>query len=136
MRRLSERGQSAVEFALVIPVMLLFVLGIFEVGRTYFNNEAIQTAARDGARAAAIHTGMTQVQLNAAVRTAVLANTPGLTSANVTTNAFCETPTHVVDTCSVQNDIVDVTVTYPYHIGVMAFAATGTLTAHTQLRFE
>jgi Flp pilus assembly protein TadG len=136
MRRLSERGQTAVEFALVIPVMLLFVLGVFEVGRTYYNNEAIATAARDGARAAAIHTGMTQAQLNVAVRAAVLANTPGLNSSNVLTNAFCETPAHVVDTCSIQNDIVDVTVTYPYHIGVLSFAASGTLTAHTQLRFE
>ena len=58
-RRRSERGQTAVEFALVIPVMLLFLLGIFQIGITYFNNESIATAARDGARAGAIHTGST-----------------------------------------------------------------------------
>ena len=135
MRRLSERGQTAVEFALVIPVMLLFVLGIFEVGRTYFNNEAIQTAARDGARAGAIHTGATSAQIQAYVQAAVLANTPGLKPSNVTVTTTC-IESSGDSTCWEQNDTIDVRVTYPYHIGVLSFAASGTLTAHTQLRFE
>ena len=74
MRRRSERGQSAVEFALVIPAMLLFLLGIFQIGITFFDNESLQTSARDGARAGAIHTGATLAQIQAYVDAAVRAN--------------------------------------------------------------
>jgi Flp pilus assembly protein TadG len=130
----SERGQTAVEFALVIPVMLLFMFGIFEVGRTYFNNEAISTAARDGARAGAIHTGQTQAQIQALVQAAVWANAPGTNQATVV--ATCQGTADSTGNKCVQNNIIDVVVTYPYHIGVLSFAASGTLTAHTQLRFE
>jgi Flp pilus assembly protein TadG len=138
MRRLrSERGQAAVEFALVIPVMLLFMLGIFEVGRTYFNNEAIATAARDGARAGAIHTGSTAAQVQGFVQAAIYANAPGLKQSSLTIVTKCIDPADSSDTdCYKQNMIVDVTVTYPYHIGVLSFAASGTLKTHTQLRFE
>jgi Flp pilus assembly protein TadG len=136
MRRGSERGQTAVEFALVIPVMLLFMFGIFEVGRTFFNNEAIATAARDGARAGAIHTGQTQAQIQTLVAAAVAANTPGITQSALTVVALCQGTADSSGNKCIQNNIVDVTVTYPYHIGVMQFSKGGTLTAHTQLRFE
>ena len=43
--------------------MLLFLLGIFQIGITFFDNESLQTSARDGARAGAIHTGSTVTQI-------------------------------------------------------------------------
>jgi Flp pilus assembly protein TadG len=135
MRRLSERGQTAVEFALVIPVMLLFILGIFEVGRTYFNNESLQTSARDGARTGALYAGDTQAQIQTIVQTAVWANATGLNKPTVT--ATCPDPPATPGTTPcIQNNRVDVVVTYPYHIGVLSFGVSGTLKAHTQLRFE
>lgn len=48
-----EEGTSAIEFALVFPVFILMVLGIFETGRALWTqsllNYAVQTAARCGA---------------------------------------------------------------------------------------
>lgn len=53
MRR-HRRGENAIEFALVLPVLLVVLFGIFEMG-WYFNRYLVVSAAtRDGARAAAM----------------------------------------------------------------------------------
>ena len=49
----SERGQSLVEFGLVIPIVLLIMLGLFDLGRIVFINNSLSDGARDGARHAA-----------------------------------------------------------------------------------
>ncbi|MGR0158900.1 TadE/TadG family type IV pilus assembly protein [Paenarthrobacter nitroguajacolicus] len=50
-----ERGAVAVEFALVLPIFLLLVLGIFEFGRAFNIQISLSEAAREAARYAAIH---------------------------------------------------------------------------------
>jgi Flp pilus assembly protein TadG len=51
MRRTSDdRGQSLVEFALIIPIVLLIIVGIFDLGRVVFINNSLSDGARDGAR--------------------------------------------------------------------------------------
>src|SRR5713226_5721761 len=50
-RRLRDsRGQNAVEFALLLPVLMLILFGILDLGRLFFAAIAITNAARDGAR--------------------------------------------------------------------------------------
>jgi Flp pilus assembly protein TadG len=133
----SERGQTAVEFALMIPVMLLFVLGIFQVGETYFNQEALRTAARDGARAGAIHTGATQAVIIQDAKDAITSNATGLDTSSMTiTVTGADNPQAPNGTLWDQGDIIDVTVSYPWKIGILAFSKSGTLTTHTTLRME
>ena len=50
----SELGQSLVELALVLPVILLLLLGIMEGGRIFSSYLELQNAAREGARHAAV----------------------------------------------------------------------------------
>lgn len=50
----SDRGAAAVEFALVVPLLLLLVLGIVEFGRAYNIQLQLTAAAREGVRAMAI----------------------------------------------------------------------------------
>lgn len=50
-----EKGAVAVEFAIVLPVFLLLVLGIFEFGRAYNIQVSLSEAARESARYMAIH---------------------------------------------------------------------------------
>jgi Flp pilus assembly protein TadG len=45
-----QKGQSLVEFALILPLMVLIVVGIFDLGRAFFAYIAISNAAREGAR--------------------------------------------------------------------------------------
>lgn len=48
--RSRESGAAAVEFALVIGVLLLIVGGIVEFGRLFWHYDALSKATRDGAR--------------------------------------------------------------------------------------
>ena len=133
MRWRSERGQSAVEFALVIPVMLLFLLGIFQVGITFYHQEALSTSARDGARAGAIHTGATLTQIQNDVYAAVRSSGVGLDTTNL---KFIPAPYCDPTPDCVAGDTLHVTVTYPWKLGILAFSASGTLTTTTSLRME
>lgn len=56
LRRLtaSERGASAVEFALLAPVFISLMLGVVEVGLYMQNYNAVRSLASDAARFAAI----------------------------------------------------------------------------------
>jgi Flp pilus assembly protein TadG len=49
-----DRGAAAVEFALVVPVLLLLVLGIAEFGRAYNIQTTLSGAAREGVRSMAV----------------------------------------------------------------------------------
>ena len=47
-----QRGQSLVERALVLPLLLLLLAGIVDLGRAFYSHIAITNAAREGARRA------------------------------------------------------------------------------------
>lgn len=49
LRRRSE-GQALVEFALVVPIFLLVVLGLFDMGRAVFYYSTISNASREAVR--------------------------------------------------------------------------------------
>lgn len=55
--RRSSRGQSLVEFAIILPVFLLIVVGILDFGRVVWANSAVTNAAREAARYAIVHGG-------------------------------------------------------------------------------
>jgi Flp pilus assembly protein TadG len=50
-----SRGQSLVEFALVLPVMLLLFMAVFDFGRYIFADNEINNAAREGMRTAIVN---------------------------------------------------------------------------------
>jgi hypothetical protein len=58
--RARRRGQALVEFALVFPILMLFVFGIIVWGLGVFYQQQLQNAAREGARYAAIHSSQAQ----------------------------------------------------------------------------
>lgn len=77
-----DRGAAAIEFAIILPLLLLVIAGIVDYGRAFYTEIALTNAAREGARAASVSTmSLSQVQ----ARTAAAA--PGLTV--TTTAALC-----------------------------------------------
>lgn len=52
--RSTPGGQAMVEFALVIPLVVLLLVGLFDVGRVVFVNNSVSEAAREGARWGAV----------------------------------------------------------------------------------
>lgn len=55
MRIKSERGQAMVEFALVLPLLILLLCGILDFGWIFYNDIMVSNAAREAARYSAIH---------------------------------------------------------------------------------
>ena len=50
-----ERGQGLVEFALVLPIFLMLLLGVFDLGMAIYRMNGTSQAAREIARAASVH---------------------------------------------------------------------------------
>lgn len=50
-----ERGQSLVEFALIFPVLILILMGLFDFGRLIVAYNTLSEAARNGARVAIVN---------------------------------------------------------------------------------
>lgn len=55
--RRRQGGQGLVEFSLVIPIFLVILIGMVDVGRAIWANNALANAAREGARHAIVHGG-------------------------------------------------------------------------------
>ncbi len=57
---LPRRGAAVVEFAVVVPVLLAFVLGMIEIGRAIMVSQVLAHAARSGARLGTLETSTTE----------------------------------------------------------------------------
>lgn len=116
-----ERGAAVVEFALILPVLVLFVFGIVEFGRAYSARIQLTGAVREGARAGAL--GLDAVA-------ATKAGAPGLTASEIavtytaTPGSFCggagPTTTQSSST-STTMPTATVTATYPFKYDIPLF---------------
>lgn len=77
----NQRGQSLVEFALVLPLLLVLILGIFEFGRLWMTLNVLTGAAREGVRVAAVTDPDATLVQNAALN---VLNAANLTGASIT----------------------------------------------------
>lgn len=55
MLRKNQKGAALLEFALVLPILLLLVFGIIEFGLLFYNKQVITNASREGARAGIVN---------------------------------------------------------------------------------
>jgi Flp pilus assembly protein TadG len=53
--RRPERGQSLVEFSLILPVFILLLFGILDMGRAIYAYNTVADAAREGVRVAIVN---------------------------------------------------------------------------------
>ena len=112
------------EFALILPILVLFVFGIVEFGRAYSARIQLTSAVREGARAVALgNDGVSATQGGA----------PGL-------NPALEDSQISANDCTVTSPDVPppdaiVTVTYPFPYSIPFFGSnTWTLTAKGVMR--
>jgi Flp pilus assembly protein TadG len=54
MRKRHESGQSMTEFAIVLPIFLMLVFGVLDLGRVVWANSALAHASREAARSAIV----------------------------------------------------------------------------------
>jgi hypothetical protein len=48
------RGQSLIEFALILPLLLLMIVGVFDYGLLFLTSHTVQNAGREGVRLAVV----------------------------------------------------------------------------------
>jgi Flp pilus assembly protein TadG len=80
----SRRGSEAIEFALVLPAFLMFVIGIADCGRLIWANTTLARAVAVAARCGAINTSLCGTTSAVASYAATQAFDLGLTSAAFT----------------------------------------------------
>lgn len=123
----SDRGQTMVEFALVVPILLMVVFAIIQFGMLYNNYITLTDATRVGARKGAVsRTAVNPIALTVA---ATRAAAPDLKPADF----------GVVATATAWAPGADITVeaTYPYDINILGVVvASGTLRSKTVERVE
>jgi Flp pilus assembly protein TadG len=123
-----EAGQAFVEFAIVLPLLVMLVMGIAQFGLAFHNYLAITDATRVGARAAAVK----RTAGACAAATTAIQNTVSTKQwSTISSRITCTTP-EGTDT----GDPVKVIVKYPYSIGLPGFSASGDLTASATERLE
>jgi len=121
-----ERGATVVEFAMVVPFLLVLVLGIAEFGHAFQVQGTLSAAAREGARVMALQNDPAAAR--AAVRDAAPTLVPAVTNGQITvTPAAC--PTTTTGTTNVR-----VTVEYPMPFLTDFFGASIDLTGTGVMR--
>lgn len=75
-----RRGQTLVEFALILPIFLLVLMGIFDFGRAVYYYNTLSNAAREAVRVAIVDQNTTAITDTAVSHAASV----GVTSSDVT----------------------------------------------------
>lgn len=75
-RRHGSRGQSLVEFALILPIFVLILVGILDFGRAVYAFNTLNNAAREGARLAIVDQTSAHIQQFTAQQTGWLGVQP------------------------------------------------------------
>lgn len=96
------QGQELLEYALLLPIFLLLVMGIFDLGRVVYYYSAMNNAVREGARYGSIH--FEQLNVETIICNRVVERSIGL-------NLTCTDVTTVID---LDEGTVEVTLTYPF----------------------
>jgi Flp pilus assembly protein TadG len=79
-----QRGQALVEFALVLPILLILLLGIIDFARAWNVYQVLTDAGREGAREAVVANGLDVAEVQTIVITAASRAGIGLSTGDVT----------------------------------------------------
>lgn len=102
-----DSGQSLIELAIVLPILLLLVIGMVEFARAWMFQQLITNIAREGARLAVLPTSdqaMVQTRVDQLLTAASI--NPASATVNLT---ICSGPN-----CTGQSDIVQIQVPYNF----------------------
>ena len=139
----SEKGASAVEFALVLPVLMMIIFGIIEFGFIMYDKAIVTNASREGARrgivysvnAAGIPVAVPTSDITDIVKSYCASNLVSLGSGTAAPS------TTITGSCAAPGNSLTVTVTYPYSFLVLPNFVSGltgniTLNGVTLMRCE
>ena len=121
-----EKGQSMAEFAIVLPILVVFLFGVIQFGITFNNYLTLTDAVRAGARTAAVARQDSDPVGEAT--TMVRNSAANLNQSNLNVSVSSDWQS---------GDNVTVTATYPYSISLLGLVvSSGNLTSQTTERVE
>jgi Flp pilus assembly protein TadG len=123
-----ERGATAVEFGMIVPLLLILLLGIVEFGHAFQVQGTLSAAAREGARRMALQNSQTQAK--DAVRDAAGALDPAITDEQISVD-----PASCPVAADTDTDVV-VTIEYPMPFLTGFFGASVDLTGRGVMRCQ
>jgi Flp pilus assembly protein TadG len=128
-----EEGAAAVEFAIILPVLMLLIVGGLDMGHMFYIDHLITNASREGARYAAKYTGTTteptSAQISDYVKYGLNYNGFNLDTLTVNTTYAGMFPDRIAT--------VSVTANKQWWVlGTLAGFSTKTLTAKTAMNVE
>lgn len=118
----SQKGQSLVEFVLLLPVFVFLLFGIMEFGRLWETMNVLTSAAREGARIAAVTSPSVSQVTNAAQNV--------LTSANIQNVSINVTGPNATDEIIVTVSCNYIPITGAIVPGIGAFSLSRSTTMH------
>lgn len=121
-----HRGQAFVELALILPVFLLIVMGVLDLGRVFYTYEAIANAAREGARYCALNAHVANGNPSTGTTSRVTGELSG-------TGISATVASPVCDTTVVAGNQVTVTVNTTYTPVTSVVTGPITLSAHASM---
>jgi len=134
----NQRGTAAVEFAIILPLLIIIVFGIIEFGTLLYDKAVITNASREGARAGIV--AQVPRVADAAIQTIVTSY------CNNNLISYASSPpvlgiTTTADPSAAFGQDLTVTVIYPYTFLVLPAFITnwlwsGNITARTVMRYE
>ena len=144
LMRAGEQGSAIVEFAMILPMLLLLTTGVLVFGVAMNNYMQLTNAVSQGARALAVSAEIT-LDPCATAYTAITGAAPGLTPSKLTFSYVLNGTTYSGSTCSSTSvtsgaagnlssgTTATVTVTYPLNLSVFgkAFSASNAVLSAT-----
>ncbi len=138
-RRSDVRGQTLVELALVLPLLVLLIAGIFDFGRAIYGYNTVLNSSREAARLAIVHQTASDVQQKAVDHAVAL----GLQTSDVSLDFRTRTSPDTAGSCNsklgtpeIVGCVAVVIVEYNYEASVpMISALVGPITLTGETRF-
>ena len=107
----SESGAAAVEFALILPALVMLIVGVAQLGILFMANAGLRNAVAEGARYATIYPRPTDAQ----IRQVITDSRFGLDPARLATPAIARG-------VSAGTDYADITMTYTVPMDFIFFS--------------
>jgi Flp pilus assembly protein TadG len=138
IRRIRDQnGAALVEFAIVLPVLLLLIFGMIEFSVMLYDKAMLTNASREGARAGIVYSYPAPI-----TTTEITQTVNDYLQGHMITFGATSTPTVAVSgACTGSGSSLTVTVTYPYNFLILpnfvqTLSGTFTLEAQTTMRCE
>lgn len=124
----NDRGQALVEFALILPILLILIMGIVQFGLVLNAYITIENASREGARRGIVGSSDTEI------KNLIIATSPNLEERNITVNITPNVGSRK------SGDTLKVEIVYNYNLSVPIisniFNKVVTLKSQTSMRIE